>query len=100
MAINFSFPQKRVNGGCVSSKKGQGKDEATAHDQDKGLTRRIRTNTKREPTLRTNETAARRGEQNQLRTRTSEKGKRKHRKRGTAKAKGDAKDQTATNPKP
>ena len=47
-----------------------------------------------EPTLRNNETAA--GRQNQHRT--SEKVQRNHRKRGTAKAKGDTQD--PTNPKP
>ena len=37
---------------------------------------------------------------NQHRTRTNDKGQQNHRERGTAKVKGDSKDQTKSNPKP
>ena len=59
-----------------------------------------KTNTKREPTLRINETTAARDGQTQHRTRTSEKGKRNYRELGTAKAKGDAKNLTTAYPTP
>ena len=77
-----------------------GKNETAAHNQNPGQTRRNKTNTKREPTLRTSVTTATRGDKNQHRTRTSEKGKRNHLERGGSQSKGETKDQTATNPNP
>ena len=62
-------------------------NETTSHDQDQGHTRWAKTNGKREPTSRTNETTAARDERN-------------HRERVTDKANGDTKDQAATNPNP
>ena len=99
-ALNFIWPPVRVYGGFVSNTGKVGKDETAARDQNKSPARRAKTNTRREPTLRTNETAAEREDQPKHRTRTSEKGKRNHHKRGTAKAKGGEKGLTATSSSP